>query len=177
MFLDRDGTIIVERDYLSDPDEVVLIDGVAEALSEARAAGYALVIVTNQSGIGRGYFSWDDYRAIETRVESLLDAAGASVDATYVCPHDPSVLPACSCRKPATGLYVEAAAALDLDVASSWFVGDKESDVLPASAMGGRAILVRTGYGGELQSGAPTGVLVADDLRTAIDEILGSDSR
>lgn len=172
VFLDRDGTVVQERDYLDDPGDVELVAGAVEAIRALRSAGYAVVLVTNQSGIARGLYSLEDYRAVAERVDEVLLAAGASMDGTYYCPHHPDFTEACECRKPGTGMYVRAARDLDLDLAASYYVGDKVSDVLPALALGGTPMLVRTGYGREHETLAPSGTRVANDLRAAAQWIL-----
>jgi D-glycero-D-manno-heptose 1,7-bisphosphate phosphatase len=172
VFVDRDGTLMVERYYLADPDGVRLVPGSVKALSALREAGFALVVVTNQSGLARGLYSLDDYRAVARRLDQLLSDAGAPVDATYYCPHHPDVTGPCDCRKPDTGMYVRAATELGLDLADSWYVGDKVTDVLPAGSLGGRGIMVRTGYGREQEGDAPPGVAVVDDLAAAASLIL-----
>lgn len=172
VFLDRDGTVIVDADYLADPERVVLVPGAADAIRRLKEAGLAVVIVTNQSGIARGLYREADYHAVAERLDRVLAAAGASVDGTYWCPHHPDFGPPCGCRKPATGMYVRAAAELDLDPAASWFIGDKPTDLLPAVALGGRGILVRTGFGRESESRLPPGCAVADDLPAAADAVL-----
>ena len=106
---DRDGTLIQGKVYLSDPRQVVLLPGVATALRDLREAGFALVVVTNQSGIARGLYSEDEYRTVAKRLDDLLAESGSPVDATMYCPHHPDFAPACECRKPATGMYQRAA--------------------------------------------------------------------
>ena len=179
VFLDRDGTLIREAEYLADPDGVELLPGVPEALRALRAAGYALVVVTNQSGIARGLYDEHDYRRVADRLDDMLARAGASVDATYHCPHHPDHGPPCDCRKPALGMHRRAADQLKLDLAASWYVGDKASDVEPAHAVGGRGILVRTGYGRRTEAGGdlPPGTAVVDDLPAAAALILAGPPR
>jgi D-glycero-D-manno-heptose 1,7-bisphosphate phosphatase len=167
VFIDRDGTMIVERAYLCEPAGVEVIPGVFEALALLREAEFALVIVTNQAGIAQGYYSVEDYHAVASRLDELLDEAGVSVDAAYHCPHHPDMGGPCPCRKPATGMYLDAAQELGLDVGRSYYVGDKLSDVTPALELGGRGILVRTGYGNELEVSAPASIPVVDDLAAA----------
>lgn len=167
VFVDRDGTLMVERNYLADPDGVELVPGAAAALALLRESGYALVVVTNQSGIARGTYTLADYHAVAARLDQVLQEAGVPVDGTYFCPHHPDITGPCACRKPDTGMYVQAAGDLGLDLTRSWYVGDKVTDVLPAVSLGGRGILVRTGYGAEQQTGVPPGVSVADDLVAA----------
>jgi D-glycero-D-manno-heptose 1,7-bisphosphate phosphatase len=172
VFIDRDGTLITERSYLAHPDGVELVPGAVEALAALRRAGFALVTVTNQSGIARGLYREADYRAVADRLAELLRDAGVTPDDVQYCPHHPDVTGPCDCRKPGTGMYVRAAARLGLDPAASWYVGDKLTDVLPAIALGGRGILVRTGYGSEHERSVPPGVRVADDLGAAARLIL-----
>ena len=167
VFIDRDGTIIAEKVYLSDPDGVELIPGTIDALQELRAAGFLLVVVTNQAGIARGLYAVDDYHAVAARLEEKLAAEGIVMDATYFCPHHPDETGPCDCRKPGTGMYRAAAAELDIDMAASFYIGDKITDVQPGITLKGRGILVRTGYGAELEAEAPEGIWVVDDLREA----------
>lgn len=177
VFVDRDGTLIVERSYLADPEGVHLVPGATSALVDLRRAGFALVTVTNQSGIALGLYDPSDYRAVAARVEEVLEAAGAPVDATEHCPHHPEVTGPCECRKPGTGMHRRAAAALGIDLARSYYVGDKVTDVLPALELGGQGILVRTGYGRDHEPSLPEGAWVADDLRAAADRILAAARR
>lgn len=172
VFLDRDGTIIVDADYLADPDGVRLIPGAAAAIRGLKEAGWVVVVVTNQSGIARGLYTEADYRAVEARVHHLLAARGAAPHATYHCPHHPDHTGPCPCRKPGLGMYRRAVEELGIDLARSWFVGDKVSDVLPAETVGGRGLLVRTGYGARHAADAPEGVEVAEDLSAAAGLIL-----
>jgi D-glycero-D-manno-heptose 1,7-bisphosphate phosphatase len=132
-----------------------------------------VVVVTNQSGIARGLYTEADYHAVAARLSEVLAGAGATADATYYCPHHPDFDGPCDCRKPGTGLHLRAAREHGLDPAASWYVGDKPTDVLPARALGGRGILVRTGYGAESEDRLPAGFQVADDLSEAVDLILG----
>jgi D-glycero-D-manno-heptose 1,7-bisphosphate phosphatase len=173
IFADRDGTLIVERDYLSDPDAVELIPGTAPALARLAAAGFALVVITNQSGIARGLFGEAEFRAVQARLEELLGAEGVALDASYHCPHHPDFTGPCDCRKPALGLYHRAARELDLDLARSVYVGDRLQDVEPARRFGGRALLVRTGYGARDADRVGPGVEIAPDFAAAAARILG----
>jgi len=175
VFLDRDGTLIRERDYLSDPDGVSLLPGVVEALRLLAEAGFALVVVTNQSGIARGLYSLSDYEAVADRLAEELRTEGLTLDATYFCPHHPQFTGPCDCRKPATGMYRRAAADLGLDLSQSFFVGDREKDVTPAATLGGRGILVRTGYGREEEPMVPGGTLAVDSLLQAARIVLASE--
>lgn len=172
VFLDRDGTLIEERVYVSEPEGVVLIPGTAAALSDLREAGFTLVVVTNQSGIARGLYSQRQYEAVAKRLDDLLFEAGSPVDATMYCPHHPDFGPACQCRKPATGMFRQAAAELEFRLADSFYVGDKVSDVTPAQELGGIGVLVRTGYGAEEAARVPPGTVVVADLVAAARHIL-----
>lgn len=172
VLLDRDGTIIHERHYLADPGGVELIPGAAEALRDLAGHGFALVVVTNQSGIARGLIRPDEYLAVERRLDELLAEHGVRLDATFHCPHHPEWSGPCDCRKPAPGLYLRAAESLGLELARSFYVGDKVGDVLPAKRFGGTGFLVRTGHGAKQASAAPEGVHVVDDLASAARRIL-----
>jgi histidinol-phosphate phosphatase family protein len=141
-FLDRDGTIIEDMDYISRPEDVRLLSGAADAIRSLNGAGVPVIVVSNQSGIGRGYFDYDAFERVQTRIEELLRAEGARLDATYICPHAPSDPLACSCRKPGVGLFQRAAAEHDLDLPASWYVGDRWRDVEPALTLHGRGFLV-----------------------------------
>lgn len=167
VFLDRDGTLIVEREYLADPAGVLLVPGAVAALRRLRAAGYLLVVVTNQSGIGRGLYTEEDYQAVKARLDALLVAEGVPLDGTWHCPDDPR-LGDSPCRKPNPGMYLSAAQALGVDLAASSYVGDRLGDVLPARTFGGRGVLVRTGYGAE-QRDVPSWVEVVEDLPAAAE--------
>lgn len=142
VFLDRDGTLIEDVGYLRHPDQVRLLPGAAAAVRRLCESGRAVVVVTNQSGIARGLLSEADYAATARRLEELLEEAGAALDAQYHCPHLPDVSGPCECRKPGTLLYRRAADQLGLDLAASWWVGDRARDVEPAAAFGGRALLL-----------------------------------
>jgi D-glycero-D-manno-heptose 1,7-bisphosphate phosphatase len=163
-FLDRDGTIIRDADYLADPDGVELLPGAADGMRHLRDAGFALVIVTNQSGIARGLYAERDFRAVQQRLEDVLRAQGIEVDGVYHCPHHPDFTGPCDCRKPLLGMYQQAAAELGIDLSRSLFVGDRLKDVEPALETGGTGYLVRTGYGAREAPAAGTGVHVVADL-------------
>ncbi|MEW6756517.1 MAG: HAD family hydrolase [Candidatus Latescibacterota bacterium] len=168
--LDRDGTLIVERGYLSDPAQVELLPGVASALREMRSMGLGLVVATNQSGVGRGYFAADTVQRVHERLLWLLFAAGAALDACYYCPHVPEAH--YRCRKPATGMVEQAARDLGFDPASWLVIGDKPCDILLARNLGATSVLVRTGYG-ELTERDVTvrPDCVVDDLVSAAQQI------
>jgi histidinol-phosphate phosphatase family protein len=141
-FLDRDGTIIHDVDFISRPEDVRLVRGAAAAIGTLNNAGIPVIIVSNQSGIGRGYFDYDAFERVQARIEELLGVDGAHIDATYICPHAPSDEPPCECRKPRVALFELAARNHDIDVARSWYVGDKWRDVEPGRTLGGSAFLI-----------------------------------
>ena len=142
--LDRDGTIIPDRAYTRDPDNVILLPGAATAIRKLAAAGLPSIVITNQSGIARGLISLAQYHAVRQRLDDLLAAEGAVLADTFTCPHHPDVTGPCDCRKPATGLYERAAIIHDLDLKRCLFIGDKARDIIPAVALGGRGVLVKS---------------------------------
>lgn len=171
-FLDRDGTVIVERHYLADPAGVELVPGAAPALRALREAGFALVLVTNQSGIARGIIRLEEFQAVQRRLEALLAAEGVQLDGVFFCPHHPEFTGPCDCRKPALGLYRQAAREHGLDLVRSVFIGDRLGDVVPAQALGGAGYLVRTGYGEAEAPQASAGIVVSADLAAAVAHVL-----
>ena len=142
LFIDRDGTIIADAHYLADASRVQLLPGAAAAVAKANTAQVPVVVVTNQSGIARGLITIAQYEAVRDRTVALLRAGGASVLATYHCPHWGHPKPPCECRKPGLGMYRAAAAAHHLDLAHSAYIGDRWRDVQPALATDGIGILV-----------------------------------
>jgi D-glycero-D-manno-heptose 1,7-bisphosphate phosphatase len=147
VFLDRDGTLIREVNYLCRVEQVEILPGVAEALRRLRRAGYSLVMITNQSAVARGYLSENSLHEIHHVIEARLEHEGASLDAIYYCPHHPTegigaLRIACECRKPKTGMIDRAVAELGLDPMLSIVVGDQLSDMELASAVGARGILL-----------------------------------
>ena len=146
ILLDRDGTVIEERHYLADPDGVQLIPGAGQALRALMDSGRRLFLVTNQSGIGRGYFSLAQYEAVQRRLLQLLSKEGVELAATAMCPHGPD--DGCICRKPLPGLWEELRATHDLDPARTIMIGDKVADIRFARSAGlAAAALVLTGHG------------------------------
>lgn len=177
VFLDRDGTIIEDKDYLSDPDGVELIPGVAEAIVRLNQRGIRAILVTNQSGVARGYFTVGTVEAIHRRLAELLTGENAFLDSIYFCPHLPHDIlpvdrPPCDCRKPETGMVLRARSDHDIDLEKSFFIGDRLTDIELAERVGGTGILVRTGYGRktleEIGTRRPD-FHVCDDLSSAID--------
>ncbi len=179
IFLDRDGTIIREKDFLHQPEDVELLPGAAEAMIRLGNAGFALVLLSNQSGVARGYFDLCAVAAVNEELKRQLAVEGISLDGIYVCPHHPEAESeefgvVCNCRKPAPGLALQAAEELDLDLENSWMLGDKPDDVLLSITLPLRPILLRTGYGREREGEVAglAGLHVADDLASAAQWIL-----
>ena len=173
VFLDRDGTIIEDVAYLRDREQVRILPGAANAIKRLNASGLLAIVVTNQSGIARGLLSRNDYQLTERRVDELLAKAGARLDAHYFCPHLPELTGPCDCRKPGALLYRQAAEQFHIDLGRSWWVGDRMRDVLPASTLGGRGILVLSGAGqAEAEEEKAGRFLHAKDLADAVDIIL-----
>ena len=170
-FLDRDGTIIEDAEYLADAAGIEFVPGAFEALRILRDAGYRLVVVTNQSGIARGVYSLEQYRAVEASMNALLEEQGIRLDGVYFCPHHPDFTGPCDCRKPALGLYRDAARNLGLDLAASIYVGDRLRDIEPARTLGGTGILVLTGAGKDEADRVPPGVDIVPDLLAAARHI------
>lgn len=142
--LDRDGTIIVDAHYLADPDRVALLPGAAEAIRLLGAAGVPAIACSNQSGIARGLVSLEQYHAVRLRIDALLEAEGAALLDSFVCPHHEQFTGPCACRKPGTLMFERAAAVHALDLGRSLFAGDKYRDITPAARFGARAYLVRS---------------------------------
>jgi D-glycero-D-manno-heptose 1,7-bisphosphate phosphatase len=152
VFIDRDGTLTEEVGYVNHPDRLRLLPRSAAAVRRLNEAGIAAVVVTNQAGMARGYFSEEVMNAVNLRLVDELKRAGAHLDGLYVCPHHPTEGSApfrvdCDCRKPKPGLLLRAAHDLDLDLGESSMVGDKPSDLAVAIPVGARSVLVLTGYG------------------------------
>jgi D-glycero-D-manno-heptose 1,7-bisphosphate phosphatase len=145
VFLDRDGTVNEEVSYLDDPDRLRLIPGAAEAIRLLNEAGILAVVISNQAGIGRGYFSAATVEAIHERLAEQLASGDAHLDALYYCPHHPSE--GCDCRKPKAGMLVRAAREQGIDMGRAFMVGDKVSDLDAGRRVGCRTVLVLTGYG------------------------------
>lgn len=156
VFLDRDGTINYDSGYVNHPDKLKLLPGAAEAIRKVNQAGMKAIVVTNQSGIGRGYFGQEDLIDIHDRLTSLLEREGARLDGIYFCPHSPEER-SCNCRKPAPGMLLRAVQDFawhhPIDLSLSYVIGDKEADLLLAREGGAKPILVRTGYGMETEKG------------------------
>jgi D-glycero-D-manno-heptose 1,7-bisphosphate phosphatase len=182
VFIDRDGTLTEEVGYVNHPRRLRLLPRSAEAVRRLNAAGVAAVVVSNQAGVARGYFTEDVLQATNAELVAQLKQAGAQLDGVYVCPHHPTegrppFRAECECRKPKPGLLVRAAADLGLDLAASTIVSDKASDLAVAPAVGARPVLVLTGYGlGEWEYQRHRFAVmpdhVAEDLLAAVEWVL-----
>jgi D-glycero-D-manno-heptose 1,7-bisphosphate phosphatase len=162
VILDRDGTIIVDRDYLDDPAGLSFLPGAAEALQWLHTHGFRLVVVTNQSGVARGRFGLERLALIHQRFAEMVALAGAHLEGIYFCPHGPD--DGCDCRKPNTGLLEQAASELGFDLSSVIVVGDKESDIELGRRVFAPTILIAAAATGRPETAAD---FVANDLREA----------
>lgn len=181
VFLDRDGTLNNEVDFVRTPEELHLIPGAADAVRRLHEAGLVTCLMSNQSGIARGFLTEEMLQVIHAKLTAELAAEGARLDALYYCPHYPegTVAPynvTCSCRKPAPGMILRGAAEFGLNLSASFVVGDSAVDVLAGRAAGATTLLVLTGYGRRaLQDERLAGVRidhVVDDLPAAATRIL-----
>ncbi|MCB0306632.1 MAG: D-glycero-beta-D-manno-heptose 1,7-bisphosphate 7-phosphatase [Calditrichaeota bacterium] len=182
-FLDRDGTLNVDVGYPDSLEKIVLIPGAVEAVQLLNRAGYAVVVVSNQSGVARGYFDEARVQAINRGVAEMFAQAGARIDGFYYCPHLPEAAVAryrraCGCRKPAPGMLQKAVREMHLDLARSLIIGDKYSDIAAGKALGLQAVLVRTGEGPRQHAryGADDAIpqpdYIADDVLAAVRWLL-----
>ncbi len=168
IFLDRDGTLNVEKHYLHQPKDWEWIPGAVEALARLKAAGYLLIVISNQAGIARGYYKSQDVDQLHGWVNQVLAKARAAIDAFYYCPHHPDLSGPCFCRKPSPGMIFRAADEWNIDLAKSWMIGDKLLDIQAGFAAGCQNILVLTGYGAEVdRKGLPRSVVVEKSLGEA----------
>lgn len=143
IFLDRDGTLNEDLGYVYKPEDWRWLPGVPESLARFRAAGWLVVVVSNQSGLARGYFGPDQLHALELWLDAQLEPMGARPDAWRHCPHLPSITGPCSCRKPLPGMILNACEELEIDAAASWMLGDRKRDVAAGIAAGCHAGLIR----------------------------------
>jgi len=175
-FCDRDGTLIVEKHFLADPDGVEVLPGVTEALKRLAAAGYVIVVATNQSGVARGLMTVKDVNAVHRRLQEILRGQGALVEKYCFCPtHPDGTVPEYTrednCRKPGTGMFKQAAFELGIDLERSWGIGDTLRDLEPVKKLGGRTVLIGTGE--PLPEVVPDFVdHIAGDFSAAADIIL-----
>jgi len=186
LFLDRDGTIIEEKYFLSDPEQVVFYEHAFAGLRQACQVGYKLIIVTNQSGVARGYMTETDVRAVNAKVVAGLASAGVNIAGVYYAPEHPQGIverfrTADTSRKPGEELFVRAAREHGIDLRRSWVIGDRATDYLSAYPIGARGgVLLKSGYGEQALQELPSyGTLqpthIAPDLAAAIPEILRED--
>ena len=169
-FLDRDGTLMRDTGYPGRPDDVDLLPGAAAAVARLNESGVPVIVITNQSGIGRGLLSAADFRAVQIELERRLAASGARLDAVYHCPHAPPV--SCGCRKPGGALFERAARDRGISLRDALFVGDRARDIAFGLAAGGVGFLV-----GGRETRVPAGARVASDLESAVAEALASAGR
>lgn len=186
VFLDRDGTIIRDTAYIRDPDDVELLPGAAAAIAKLNARPIPVIVVTNQSGIARGLLTEQDYERVRMRLDKLLEAEGAHIDATYHCPHHPDFTGPCDCRKPGVKLYLRAAEEHGIDLARSIYIGDRRRDVDPALTLYGEGILIQSepepatdrppGWRRSIEipeeDGPDREIEIVDSLAMAVDRIL-----
>lgn len=178
VFLDRDGTINVEKNYLIDPAEFEFLPGAPDALRRLQDAGWLLVVITNQSGVARGYFPLEQVARLHEFMRDQLSGYGVILAGVYVCPHHPvagsgEYLQDCECRKGKPGLLLQAAGELHIDLSRSVMIGDKLADVEAGLAAGCRSYLVRTGYGTSYVAQASgLGARIVEDLAAAAAELL-----
>jgi D-glycero-D-manno-heptose 1,7-bisphosphate phosphatase len=177
VILDRDGVINEDSDdYIRTPEEYIPIPGSLEAIARLKKAGYTVVVATNQSGIGRGYFDVKSLNAMHDKLNSLLAEVGGSVDGLFYCPHAPE--DHCDCRKPAPGLYQQISQHFDIELTGVPVIGDSLRDIEAAWAVGASPILVRTGKGSRTLASSEDldDVPVYDDLAEAVDALLNEKS-
>jgi D-glycero-D-manno-heptose 1,7-bisphosphate phosphatase len=152
MFLDRDGVINQEVHHLGDPALLELIPGAAVAIAKLNALSIPAIVITNQSGVARGYYTETDVNLVHRSIQQLLASAGAHIDRFYYCPHHPTAgigtyRTECTCRKPQPGMLLQAAQDYNLDLTNCYLVGDKDSDIMAGWAVGCKTMLVKTGHG------------------------------
>lgn len=178
VFLDRDGTLNIEKDYLHRPDDFQFVPGAPEAIRLLKDAGFMVIVVTNQSGVARGYFGPAEVETLHCHIQELLAGYGTRIDAFYYCPHHPAegvgaYRVNCDCRKGQPGMLLTAALEHHLDLANSFMIGDKAIDVEAGARAGCRTILVATGYGArEVEAARSWQPLLANDLLAAARIVL-----
>ncbi len=179
VFMDRDGTINVEKNYLHKIDDWEWIPGAIEAIRRINQMGFKAVVVSNQAGVARGYYDTAAIETLHNAVDKLLTEARAHIDGYYFCPHHPNFgsKQSCLCRKPEPGMLLAASQDLNIDLSRSYLIGDKLSDIEAALACGVTPLLVRTGYGAEEIARCPPGVTVCDDISDAVSFIEKAEGR
>jgi D-glycero-D-manno-heptose 1,7-bisphosphate phosphatase len=176
VFLDRDGTINVEKDYLFRTEDFRFIEGAPAAIRRLREAGFLVIVVTNQSGVARGYFSLEDVERLHRHLQRELARFGTRIDDFYLCPHHPGFGDECDCRKGRPGMLLRAADEYNIDLEKSFMVGDKAADIEAGKRAGCCSLLVLTGYGAAEAAGLD-GVPRFPDLARAADFILSRSGR
>ncbi len=169
VFLDRDGVIIMEKNFSEDTESIEILSGAIKGLKSIKS-DFLKIVVTNQSGVARGYFDAETVEIFNNALSSILELEGIVIDAWYYCPHGPA--DNCLCRKPNPGMILKAAEDLNINLKNSWIIGDKSSDIMAGLTAGVKTILVKTGYAGN-EPGAvrinPDNI--ADNLLTAVEYI------
>lgn len=170
VFLDRDGTLNIEKEYLYRFDEWEWIPGAIEAIQRINKKGYLAIVVTNQAGIARGYYTTSAVHVLHKKVDCLLELTKATIDAYYFCPHHPEYgeVRQCTCRKPEPGMLYQAQRDYDIDLRQSWLIGDKLTDIEAGLRAGVSPILVRTGYGEQENASAYPGLCCEADVLSAV---------
>lgn len=173
VFLDRDGTIIEDAHFIRSPDDVRLLPGAAAAIAQLNEKSIPVVVVTNQSGIARGFFTVGDYEAVRARVDELLAEKGARIDRSYYCPHHPDISGPCECRKPAAKLFRDALKDLGLPAESAAYIGDRWRDVAASKELGGRGIIIPSPMTSEddRRRAKEAGIESAADLQGAVTRL------
>jgi len=183
IFIDRDGTVNHDVDYCDSPDKLELIDRSAEAIRLVNDSSFFAVLITNQSGVGRGYFSESVVHDVNNRLLSMLEEKGSCIDKTYYCPHHPEAKveeyrQVCECRKPNPGMLLQGAKELGVELEGSYMIGDRYSDVATGHNAGICSVMVMTGYGESERSASNTWKkqpdYIAKDLYDAVVWILSS---
>jgi histidinol-phosphate phosphatase family protein len=175
VFLDRDGTVMEDARYCKSPDQVRLIPGAAAAVKRINDAKVPVIVITNQSGIGRGIFTIKDYEAVKNQFESLLAQHGAHIDASYYCPDHPLATGPSKCRKPATKMFEDAIRDFDLDPAHVAYVGDRWRDVVASRKLGGSGIMISSPMttDEDRRKAQEDGIGTAPSLQVAVDMLFG----
>ncbi len=178
VFIDRDGTMNIEAGYIDHPDNFSLYPFVSQAVRLLNAHGFLVIVLTNQAGVGRGYFGEDNVETLHSKMRSELSKGGAKLDAVYYCPHhtsskDPKYAVDCGCRKPKTGMVDKALSELPVDTERMFIIGDKMSDIKLGKKTGCRTYLVKTGYGLREAEKNPDGAdVITENILTAVLDIL-----
>lgn len=175
VFLDRDGTIMEDAHYIKSPIQVRLIPGAATAVKRINDAKIPAIVITNQSGIGRGLFTVEDYEAVRKRFESLLGEHGAHIDASYYCPDHPSVTGPSKCRKPASKMFEDAMRDFNLSPRNVAYIGDRWRDVAAAKGLGGQGIMISSPMttDADRSKAQEDGIAMAPSLEAAVDMLFG----